>query len=140
MMHRLAARAVVLAWMLAVAGTAGAQDGAALAAAVRDLVGTAACTDDAQCRTLPYGAKACGGPQSWLAWSTLVSDEAALRKAAERFASWRREDLRASGTVSDCLLVADPGAYCAPASSTATGPTRACTLRSPKQGRGSVAQ
>jgi hypothetical protein len=140
MTRRLAVRTVFLAGMLAVAGSAAAQDGAALAAVVRDLIGTAACTDDAQCRTLPYGAKPCGGPQSYLAWSTLGTDEAALRTAAEKFAAWQREEQRANGTVSDCMLVADPGAYCAPASSTAAGATRACALRSPKQAGGRLAQ
>ena len=128
-----AARAVVLAALLAAAGAARAQDGAVLGTALRDLVGTPLCSVDAECRTVPYGAKACGGPQAWLAWSTRVSDEAALRAAAERFAAAQREALRASDRVSDCAVVPDPGAVCAPAPG--VDDARTCVLRSAQQGR-----
>ena len=135
-----AARAAVLAALLAAGGAATAADGAALAARLRDLIGTPVCSVDTECRTLPYGAKACGGPQAWVAWSTRVSDEAALRAAGEKFAAWRREDVRASGMVSDCALVVDPGAVCAPAPAASADGVRTCVLRSTKTGRGRLAQ
>ena len=122
------ARTVAGAWVLAAPMVAAAaQDSAALAAAVRDLIGTPTCSSDDQCRTLPYGAKACGGPQGYVAWSILVTDESALKVAGERFAAQRREELRAGHAVSDCIFVADPGAVCAaPAPSDAA---RVCVLR-----------
>lgn len=135
---RLIAVTLVLPWAAACAVTP--PESAALEAAVRSLVGTAACSSDEQCRTLPFGAKACGGPQSYLAWSILNTDQAALKAAAEKYAAQRREEIRASGLMSDCALVADPGAYCAasaPAGSSAG--QRTCRLRGPEQGRGRAA-
>jgi hypothetical protein len=106
-----------------------AQESAALEAEVRRLVGGATCTADEQCRTLAFGAKACGGPQAYIAWSTLVTDAAVLESVAERYAALRREELRSSGVVSDCAIVVDPGATCAPVGAGgATGP-RSCRLR-----------
>lgn len=95
------------------AADAGAE-GARLEAEIRRLIGSAACTASEQCRTLAFGAKACGGPQSYLAWSTQGTDAAALQTAAERYATWRREDLNRRGVMSDCALVVDPGAACVP--------------------------
>ena len=104
-----------------------AQDSAALEAEVRRLVGSASCTADEQCRTIAFGAKACGGPQAYFAWSTLVTDAAALQAAADKHAARRRDELRADGRVSDCALVTDPGATCG---AVAGGPAgqRACSL------------
>ena len=76
---------------VAVAGAAGsAPDSAGLEAAVLGLIGDATCERDEQCRTLAFGAKACGGPQSYLAWSTLRTDEAVLKAAAVKFTAERR--------------------------------------------------
>ncbi len=49
---------------------------------IRALIGDAACDSDAQCRTIAIGAKACGGPEAYLAWSTKRTDATALREAA----------------------------------------------------------
>jgi hypothetical protein len=127
------------AWLGVVGCASSAADSAALATKVHVLVGNAACTSDEQCRTLPYGAKACGGPQSYLAWSTAVSDEAALKAAAERYAAQRREELRASGLLSDCALVPDPGAVCAPATTGGGAAPRHCVLQGGNGGRGKAA-
>ena len=104
-------------------------DAAALEAEVRRLIGDARCSADAQCRTLAFGAKACGGPQAYLAWSTQVTDEAALLQAAQRHAERRRADLRQSGLMSDCAVVADPGASCMPALAASAPAERTCRLQ-----------
>jgi hypothetical protein len=106
---------------------------AALAAEVHRLIGDARCSADAQCRTIAFGAKACGGPQAYLAWSTLVTDTATLEAAAGRHAAWRRAEIGRSGRASDCALVADPGASCLPAGASGD---RACHLLSDTAGRG----
>ena len=51
-----------------------------LLAHIRNEIGTAPCSGDAQCRTLPLGVKACGGPQAWLPWSTQMGHPEALRE------------------------------------------------------------
>jgi hypothetical protein len=92
-----------------------AGQGAALPATlaqIHALVGTAACTDSAQCHSLPIGQRACGGPESYLAWSSAQTDGAALRALGERYQSERKAQLAASGAASDCRFMADPGAVC----------------------------
>src|SRR4051812_43410739 len=48
-------------------------------ARIHALVGTPSCTDDSQCRSLAIGARPCGGPESYLAYSTARTSEAELR-------------------------------------------------------------
>lgn len=87
---------------------------------IRAEIGEARCTSDAQCRTLPVGHRACGGPERWLAWSTAVSQEERLRAwAAESAALQQARDER-SGRMSTCQVIADPGATCQ---------NQRCTLR-----------
>ena len=93
-------------------------------AAVRGLIGDAACTTDAQCRTIAVGAKACGGPEAYLAWSTERSDAQKLEAAAASYNASRLEMVARGGRMSNCALTVDPGAWCAPA-----GAGRACQLR-----------
>lgn len=84
----------------------------ALQQQIQQEVGDAPCDASAQCRSLAFGAKACGGPERWIAWSTRQGD-------AQRLAAWSAESARLarqrdaqSGTQSTCSLVADPGAVC----------------------------
>lgn len=73
---------------------------------------TAACSSDQQCKTVPVGAKSCGGPESYMAYSTAnVSTEKALSLAA-RYRKEREAENQASGLVSDCRFMMDPGAQC----------------------------
>jgi hypothetical protein len=75
-------------------------------------IGTARCEQDRQCRSLPIGHKACGGPAGHLAWSTLVGNEARLRTLAQQHEQASRQAQEKRGLVSDCMLVSDPGARC----------------------------
>lgn len=83
-----------------------------LARELKAMIGPASCSSDAQCRTVPVGAKACGGPQSYWAWSTVGTDEARLRALAQRQADAHRREVEASGLRSNCAVVTDPGARC----------------------------
>ncbi len=123
------------------AGTAASRPNAARAAranhperdqaALQALIGDAACHDDTQCRTLPVGSLACGGPASYLPWSTLRSDESALKAAAAPLAQRRPGSAR--GEVSICRVLPDPGARCVPRAGTALG---TCRLRERSDGTG----
>lgn len=77
---------------------------------LRALSASAACTSSAQCRTVPVGVKACGGPQSYLAVSEAQLPEAA--RLAERHAEVRRAANAESGIASTCAVTPDPGALC----------------------------
>ena len=81
-------------------------------AQLQQWVGDAACTADAQCHTLGWGAKACGGPARWVAWSSMRSDPAALQALAEQHAAAQRAEQQRRGIVSTCSVVTDPGARC----------------------------
>jgi hypothetical protein len=94
----------------------------------QQLIGDAACSDNSQCRTIGWGAKACGGPQHWVAFSTTRTDAAALEQLAQQEAARQRAEQQRRGIVSNCQYVADPGAQCL---------ANRCVLR---QGRGAVAQ
>ena len=103
---------------------------------VRALIGDAACRSDAQCDTIGVGAKACGGPAAYLAWSSWRTDGAALRSAAERAAQVQRDTSAASGRMSDCAVTADPGAYC----DAQPGSAGVCRLRARTGGTPPVAR
>lgn len=75
-------------------------------------VGDLACDTDSQCRTIPVGSKACGGPVRWLAWSTQGTGEAMLRKQIDRAASATVVAPGRRGGYSDCTVLPDPGAAC----------------------------
>ncbi len=85
---------------------------AALRQQLTDQIGDARCTDDTQCRTLPLGAKPCGGPEGWLAWSTLQTQEEALASLGRQYAEARRAEAQKQGLLSNCMVQVDPGAQC----------------------------
>jgi len=76
-------------------------------------VGLAACSSAAECRTLPIGSKACGGPARWIAWSSSASQEDRLQAWSQDLAQRQRQREAAEGRMSTCSVVPDPGAVCA---------------------------
>jgi len=94
------------------ADPAGTDEATRVLAQVRAAIGDAACSSDAQCRTLPMGARACGGPAAWWAWSTQRSDGALLHALATRLHTLERERIERAGLLSTCIAVPDPGAAC----------------------------
>ena len=94
------------------AASAAETESARLSRELRSLIGAAACTSDDQCRTLAVGAKACGGPGGYLAWSGTGTDEARLRDLAQRQAQAAAAENMRSGMLSTCSVVTDPGARC----------------------------
>jgi hypothetical protein len=87
-------------------------ESARLAGELRTLIGPAACSSSAQCRTVAVGAKACGGPASYLPWSTQATDAQRVAALAAQQAEAQRRELADSGRRSHCALVTDPGAAC----------------------------
>jgi len=118
-LHRLVAP--LLAWAAlascaqtppAAPASAAEPESARLARELRTLIGPATCSTDAQCRTVPVGAKACGGPAGYWAWSTKETDAEALKALATRQAEAHRREVEASGLRSNCAMASDPGAAC----------------------------
>ncbi|MCC2975005.1 hypothetical protein [Massilia sp. IC2-476] len=81
-------------------------------ARIRAVIGEASCTHSGQCRTLPIGAMACGGPESYLPYSESRTDEKTLRALGEQYKAERLAQNKASGLMSICRYMTDPGAVC----------------------------
>jgi hypothetical protein len=87
-----------------------AQDGTL--ARIRALAGTPSCSSDTECHSLPLGARACGGPESYLVWSSATTSEAEIQALGERYKEERRAANTAAGRVSTCQFLMNPGAVC----------------------------
>lgn len=82
--------------------------------AIRAEIGDAACDTDRQCFSVGIGAKACGGPETYLAWSIKSGDRERLLALVSRHREARLKDIERSGMASDCRVMPDPGAVCRP--------------------------
>jgi hypothetical protein len=91
---------------------------------LRAEIGDAACDSARQCKTVAVGHKACGGPETYLAWSSKTSDGAKVQRLADAQRAQRKAGNEASGMMSTCSAVMDPGATCS-AGRCVTGGTNA---------------
>ncbi len=123
---QLLAAALACSALAACAQTPPEPESARLARELRTLIGPATCSADAQCRTVPVGAKACGGPAGYWAWSTQGTDADAVAALARRQADAHKREVEASGMRSNCAMASDPGAACVAAR---------CQLQTPASAR-----
>jgi hypothetical protein len=79
---------------------------------VRTRIGPAACTSDGECRVLPMGALACGGPSSFVPYSIRATDEAALGRLSADHQALSAEQLKERAAVGTCIALQVPAAYC----------------------------
>lgn len=100
---------------------------------IKSEIGQAPCDSDSQCRTIGVGSKPCGGPEGYLAWSSKSSDRDRLVDLVARHRDARRLENEASGLLSDCRVVPDPGAACRPGGREGQ---RACQTMDPRAGNG----
>ena len=82
---------------------------------IKTEIGDAACTSNAQCASLPLGAKACGGPETFMAWSSSTSSVTTLQTLASRYSAERRAQITANHDISTCSMVLAPAAVCSSA-------------------------
>lgn len=87
-----------------------------LGSGIREAAASPACTTSEQCKTAAVGAKACGGPQAYVPYSTTDIDEqrflADVKEFNELSRLYTRHRSVELGVMSDCMLVTDPGAVC----------------------------
>lgn len=69
------------------------------------LVGEAKADTAKQCRLLALGQKACGGPESYLAYSITETDEKLLKQHAFMYKQLQQQMQAQSGLVSNCAVV-----------------------------------
>ena len=81
--------------------------------AVARQIGKPSCSEQPQCRAMPIGSKPCGGPWSYVVFSTVATDSAALALAVQRYNAAEEELNRKLSRVSDCSFVSPPKPDCA---------------------------
>ncbi|WP_157836268.1 hypothetical protein [Rheinheimera texasensis] len=84
-------------------------ESAALFAEIKAMVGTAAASEPAQCKKVGFGHKPCGGPASYLIYSTQGLDETSLLQKVSRYNQLMQAEQQRLGLVSDCAVVPEPG-------------------------------
>ena len=123
--------ALVAASLIAIAGCAAAVDATAPAASVPkaearsvalrarvvQLIGDAECDGQYDCHPVGIDAKPCGGAESWLPWSSKVTDAHALQDAVQALMQASIDENKARGLASDCMRRPDPSAVCRPRAS-----------------------
>lgn len=87
-------------------------DSGALLERLRREIGAAPCERDEQCHTVAVGHKACGGPAGYWPWSSANTTLARLQPLAQAVTEADQRRQAADGMVSNCAIVADPGALC----------------------------
>jgi hypothetical protein len=96
---------------------------AALDVEVKTRIGPAVCSLDSDCRALPMGALACGGPSEYLPYSIRGTDEGALARLSADHQRLSAELSAQRQAVGPCIALAPPAAVCRQSA------PLACTLR-----------
>ena len=81
-------------------------------ARIDQLIGQANCTSDEQCRVAGIGARPCGGPESYRAWSTQGTPAAELEQHLQDYARERQRWHEKMGLMSTCEFRAAPHVRC----------------------------
>jgi hypothetical protein len=76
------------------------------------LTQAAACTVDTECHSVAVGAKSCGGPTGYRAYSSKAVSTATVDAQAQHERDLAAQAARESHQVSTCFMLADPGAHC----------------------------
>jgi len=95
-----------------VAGAASADLASVRAQLETTLANAAACSADTDCHSVAVGAKACGGPTGYRAFSGKNVDPASVQALAQHERDLAATAARESHQVSTCFMLADPGARC----------------------------
>ena len=61
-----------------------------------------------QCRVIAFGAKACGGPKSYLIYSTLQTNENKLKRLVNQYNSIEEKINKETDAMSDCMFIEEP--------------------------------
>jgi hypothetical protein len=81
-------------------------------AQLKAAIGAAGCTSNAECKSIGVGAKPCGGPGAYIAWSQRDANAELVRTLAARTTEERKAQIAARGEMGICRVTPDPGASC----------------------------
>jgi len=76
------------------------------------IIGDAECGDAAECRTIAFGAKPCGGPWRYLVYSAVDVDMDLLHQKVAEYYALNRDMNQKYGYFSDCMVAAQPTVGC----------------------------
>src|SRR5688572_1044795 len=88
----------------------------------RALARTEGCDQPSQCATAPVGAKACGGPRTYLVYCRATTDETALLRALDELKRAEEQYNKVAGIGSDCTFVTPPEVHLEGGACTAATP------------------
>lgn len=74
---------------------------------IEDLADTSVCNENTECKFIAFGSKACGGPKSYLIYSTSI-DVGKLKTLVESYNQKDADFNRKHGIISDCAVVNPP--------------------------------
>ncbi|MDT0642089.1 hypothetical protein RM553_04520 [Zunongwangia sp. F363] len=75
---------------------------------INEFIAEASCTADGNCAYIPYGSKACGGPQGYLIYPSAI-DETKLEAMVADYTEAEERYNEKFGIASDCRIPAPPG-------------------------------
>lgn len=70
------------------------------------------CTGDAECKFMAIGHKPCGGPASYIIYSSNSVDEGALEVVVNEYSELQRKINEDTGAISDCSVENPPSIGC----------------------------
>jgi len=74
---------------------------------IEDLADSSICSENFECRYMPFGKKPCGGPWSYLIYSASI-DTIRLMDLVENYNMNEEEFNENCGAVSDCMVISPP--------------------------------
>lgn len=70
------------------------------------------CEQDNQCKVIGVGARPCGGPDQYLLYSTLHTDEKMLSYTNDRYQKLKKQQNEKLGLMSTCQMLMPPATAC----------------------------
>lgn len=70
------------------------------------------CQQDNQCKVIGVGARPCGGPDQYLIYSTLHTDEKMLSYTNDRYQKLKKQQNEKLGMMSTCQMLTPPVSAC----------------------------
>ena len=80
--------------------------------AIQTLTDDPVCSDVSQCRSVAFGSKPCGGPWSYLVFSTVATDSNMLARLVTEYNAIEAQQNERLGRSSDCQMVTAPQLNC----------------------------
>ena len=88
------------------------------------LIGEPRCANLVHCRVLALGARPCGGPSEYLAYSSLTANRETLEAKAYEYSFLEEEVNRSKTTIGSCEVLPPPRATCVDGHCTLSSPRR----------------